>query len=759
MELIEIKRSSLRDFLHVLFKRQHQILLFFFITVATVAVGTFMAKPVYEAKAQILVKIGRQNLYIPPNSTSGQVINFNRDNQVNSEIELLKSRSLSEKVVKSLGHENIYKDIDHKDAVLKFQNSLSVDGIKKSDVIVVSFKHKDPEIAAKIVNTLANAYLVEHLLVHKNLHSYNFFEDQSQVLKTRLEQSEAALETFKKQNGVTALDEQQRLILNHISNLRAEMDRTLTQEAETENRILQIRQQFEKTPETISQGEEVDHNPFLISSLEARFVELQLKEKELLLKYEPQNRLVENVREEIEMVQSRLAEKETKRYGKSRVGLNTTYQRLEEDLFRNQAESKALTAKKEIQITQFAENQVRLENLNQVEVELNQLQQAVDVNRQNYRLYLAKFEESRISDAMDNKKMTNVSLMEAALPPMKPVSPKVFLNILVSIFMGLFGGLGLAFFTEYLDDSLEKPENVEEALQLPVLVSVSKLKSDLTWGGFTDTETPVDTRPPVQVTPWRRSLPWTTALILTVILFVTVGFHLKKPGSYSPGAADSFDTVKSHAVPILPSLGITDSTQPGKSDPPKHEIVAHMTEAATQPVTADKSESSPIHPNPDDFPMDPAAHQKTEAIIDPSTDDKLMGHATNHATDEFQAFPKTPAPGNAIASETKLVSRLSEKETVSNPSTQQKIVKPTGSIDIGAPVTVSAVPFERDIKSRQVKVQSGENLYRIILKNYGTYDDGILAQVLAENPEITDLSRIRAGQIITLPVFDVQIVD
>ena len=133
--------------------------------------------------------------------------------QVNSEIELLKSRSLAEKVLKTLGPENIYKNMEYKDAVLNFQKSLSVEGIKKSDVIEVSFKHKDSEMTAKIVNTLANAYLDEHLLVHKNPQSYNFFEDQSQVLKTKLEQSEAALETFKKQNAVTAMDEQQKLFL------------------------------------------------------------------------------------------------------------------------------------------------------------------------------------------------------------------------------------------------------------------------------------------------------------------------------------------------------------------------------------------------------------------------------------------------------------------------------------------------------------------------------------------------------------------
>ena len=477
MEALEFKQSSFRDFLHVIFKRKKQILVFFAVTVCTVVIGTFVMKPVYEAKAQILVKMGRENLYIPPNSTNSQIINVNRENQLNSEIELLKSQSLAENVIKTLGSETIYKNLDHKDTVLTFQKSLSVEGIKKSDVIAVYFKHKDPKMAATIVNTLANAYLDEHLLVHKNPQSYTFFEDQSQVLKTRLEQSETALEAFKKQNRVTALDEQQKLLLKHIGDLRAELNRTLSQEAETKNRMLQIRQQLDKTPENIPQGKEVDHNPYLISNLEARLVELQLKEKELLMKYTPQSRLVKNVKEEIQMVTERLAQNEKKQYGKSRVGLNTTYQRLQEELFRNQAEGKALAAKREIQNTQLTNYQSKLEQLNQMEVKLNQLEQSVDVNRQNYRLYLAKFEESRISDAMDNKKMANVSLMESAFTPLKPISPKVFLNIVLAIFLGAFGGLGLGFFTEYLDDSLEKPEDVEKALQLPVLASIPELNS------------------------------------------------------------------------------------------------------------------------------------------------------------------------------------------------------------------------------------------------------------------------------------------
>ncbi len=63
METHEPNRASLRDFLHVLFKRKVQILLFFFVTFLTVAVGTLVTQPTYEAKAQILVKLGRESAY------------------------------------------------------------------------------------------------------------------------------------------------------------------------------------------------------------------------------------------------------------------------------------------------------------------------------------------------------------------------------------------------------------------------------------------------------------------------------------------------------------------------------------------------------------------------------------------------------------------------------------------------------------------------------------------------------------------------
>jgi uncharacterized protein involved in exopolysaccharide biosynthesis len=454
-----------------------------------VALATFMAKPTYKAVAQILVKLGRENIYLPTSGSSSPVINFNREEQINSEIEILKSRTLAMEVLHSLGPAAVYEDVANEPsgiraailpskgsgrtpaekAFLQMQKALDVQGIKKSNVIEVSFKHTDPQTAAAVVNKLSSLFLDRHLSVYKTPQSYAFFQQQSELLKTKLNEAESRLQELKEKYDVTALDEQQSILLRQTAELRTALNESLSGAVEAENRIQELQQQLAAVPRTIPQGEEIDHNPYLISTLEARLVELQLEEKKLLVKYTEKSRLVKNVREEISIVRQKLVDNEKKRYGKTRTGVNPTHQQLQQELLRNKADFKALLAKSQAQRGQLADYKKELDQFNRVEITYNRLQQEVDVDRQNYKLYLTKFEESRISDAMDSEKIASVSLIEPAQVPLKPISPKVLLNLVLGLFLGALGGLGLAFFLEYLDDSLGEIDDVEEQLKLPVL--------------------------------------------------------------------------------------------------------------------------------------------------------------------------------------------------------------------------------------------------------------------------------------------------
>ncbi len=456
--------ASLRDFLHVVFKRKGRILLFFGVTLGTVAVVTFMTSPTYEATAQILVKIGREDVYLPhlPEGRVRPAIRVTREEQINGEIEILKSRFLAEKVVESLGPTIIYEDLNDPArgflgslfqapnneqsppdeagqtivAAMRLKRAITIEGVPKSGVINISFQHTDPLMAGTVVNKLVSLYLEHHLRVHKNPRFYAFFREQSQILRNKMEQVEDRLRNFKKKHELTSnLDEERTLLLRQEADLRVELNKTLAQEAEMENRL---------------------RNPVPDTNLLGTLVELELKERELLTKYTDESRLVQGVRDEIQMVRQRLANLDSTRYD---------------------AEMEALRARKQIQGAQLADYQRRLAELNQIETEFARLQQGVEIDRQNYKLYLRKFEQSRISEAMDTQKIANVSLIEPAKAPLKPVGPNIRLNMLLAVFTGGFGGLGLAFVSEYLDDSLEKDEDVENHLDVPVLASVPEQKT------------------------------------------------------------------------------------------------------------------------------------------------------------------------------------------------------------------------------------------------------------------------------------------
>ena len=371
---------------------------------------------------------------------------------------------MAEKVVISLGPAVIYKDLDGtgpellNKATSRFQESLTVRGIKESNVINISLKHTNPRLAATAINTLVDLYLERHLEVHKRRDPVGFFRKQYLLLKDQSRLAEEKLQAFRNKYDLTALDEEQNILLRQQADLSTELNRSLIQQAEIKNRIQQLRDQQTTTPGTIP----LNLNDALMKDLRARLIELELEEHQLLTKYSDQSRLVQRLRDEIQMVLRKLAEH------RSEI--------IQQEILRNEAELQALKGKVETQRAQLAAIQKRHGKLNRLVLEFDRLRQAVEVLREKYRLYLTKFEEARISDAMDREKIANVRLIEPAHIPIRPVSPNVRLNIILAIFLGGFGALALAYFSEHLGDSLEKDEDVENLLHLPVLASIPQME-------------------------------------------------------------------------------------------------------------------------------------------------------------------------------------------------------------------------------------------------------------------------------------------
>lgn len=470
------KTTSLRDLLSIVFKHKTKILTVFLVTVITVTVGSFIMRPTYQASSKILVKFGRENIYIPATDHVRPIVSLNREEEINSEIEILKSRELIEKTVKALGVKNIYPKLlkkgkvtgengklTHFDkAVLMVQKKLDIEGVKKSHVIHVKFQHHDPHIAADVVNTLVNFYLDQHLKVHKNSGGYRFFREQVTMAENRLKRSEQALEKFKDQYHISSLDDQKKLILRQASELQAALKKTQRQIYETQNIVNEIKRQLAGDPLKITIGIEMDRNPYVIASLRSKLIELQSTEQRLLTKYREDSRTVQNKRIEIGKVKKALAQEELKIY---------------------QADLKDLRVREASQRAQLAGYHKELNRFNELEMRLKRLKRQHDIDEKNYKLYLTKLEENRISDTMDMEKIANVSVIQAALVPLTPIKPKKLLNIILAIILGTVGGFGLTFFSEFMDHSFTTGADFEEKLGMPLLASIPEFNPNTKIGG------------------------------------------------------------------------------------------------------------------------------------------------------------------------------------------------------------------------------------------------------------------------------------
>ena len=473
-------QGTLRDIFYIIFKHKVKICILFFTVVLTVTVGSFIMSPTYEATSKILLKFGRENVYTPTTPAGGGsplVMDLSREERLNSEVEMLTGRNLAEKVIRDLGLEALYPELLEKPlfsfgapskltpsdrALMVFEKKLTVEAVKKSNIIDIRFQHKDPAAAALVVNKLVAVFLEHHINVYKESGEYGFFIEQVKLCEKKLKDSEQELKAFKSSNNIVALQEQKSVLLKQIAEIETALATTQGELNENSGRIRALNSHQSAGAEAGSMGQETDFNPQSMSVIRNKVSELKMQEEKLLGSYNEQSIPVVKIRQEIERAKQ-LLEKEEKTYHEKAVS----------SISQNIS---ALKAKETSQQQHQTTYQAELNKINSAEMRLGELERQVKINEDNYQLYLKKMEESRISNAMDNQKLANISVVDPALSPLKPVKPKILLNIALSIILGLFAGLGMAFSVEYFSHTFNNREDIEKHLELPVLAAISDNK-------------------------------------------------------------------------------------------------------------------------------------------------------------------------------------------------------------------------------------------------------------------------------------------
>jgi uncharacterized protein involved in exopolysaccharide biosynthesis len=478
-QMRDIQHGNLRDILTILFKHKGKILAVFFGTVVTVTAGSFFMTPIYESQATIMVKMGREHMYRPEVGSSGPAISYDQNRIMESEIQILASRDLTEGVLLTFGVERLYPDLVERPpknmtpldaAIEEMQKNLSFSTVKDSNVIKVKFQHPEAESTAQTVNRLAELLMEKHLKIFSNPQA-SFLQEQASAYRQRMGESQSRLQEFKRRHGLSSLQDEKQLLLEQRRDLDSSLKKVQNQKQGLMSKTESLKRQIADVPRQIPLAS-VSERQGVIDGLKANVLELRLKEQNLLTKFKDTSRLVTDIRNEIKTVEGFLQEQEARLTDKVTTGKNPVFQELEIEILRTQSELSSLTTQIGETKEQIHQLDLRLARLDQLEKELGALQLKVESDQSNYRMYLAKVEEAQVSEKMDELKMANLSVIQPASVPTKPVKPKKALNILIGVIVGIVGGVTSAFLSAYLQEGYTRPEEAARDLGMPILASI-----------------------------------------------------------------------------------------------------------------------------------------------------------------------------------------------------------------------------------------------------------------------------------------------
>ncbi len=452
---------SLWDYWPILLRHKWTIVSAVVVALIMGTVVAFSTTPIYEAVGRIVINREGAETAGLKNGDAGASDSYD-DYMVamDTQTHVLQSDAIAKLVISKLnldsnpafaakGAAAIASEVDaQREAAMvgKFHRSLQINSIPRTRLLEIRFSSPDPVLAAKAVNSVIDTYIEQNYKTHleATTRTSDWLAQQLSELQLKVQESQEKLVQYQKEHGILGIDEKENIITSKLD----ELNRQLTA-AEGD------RMQKESIYRLASSGD-----PDLLSNLDpsSPLVKLRSQEADLhrqlaqaSVKFEPSYPKVEELNNELAAVQADI-----------KVEIARLAAKYKKDYLAALEREKLLRASLENQKTE--ENQ-----LNESAIEYSLLKRDVESNRQLYEGLLQKLKEAGV---MTGLRSSNVRIVDPASPPSAPSTPNIPRNLLLSLLVGLAGGVSLAFILESRDNTVHSLEQAQMITGLPSLAVI-----------------------------------------------------------------------------------------------------------------------------------------------------------------------------------------------------------------------------------------------------------------------------------------------
>ena len=494
---VHMASDDVIDWRTILTKRKGVIVVVMLATLLTAYVGVrFILPELYEAKASVLVKLGRENIEVPATVQKGSVVSAGvRKEELNSEIQMLTAPSLITEVVDRLGLDafkggaerppgglreyaaalagrtrqavdaalvavGLKKQLSDRDkAIVGITGALSVAGEVESQVITVKLRLPDPDLAVRVLDVLLQLYFDHHIEVWRGPDAKAFFDVQVDSRRRQVHDLETAREAVKAKLSLVAVAEQRTLLLRQLDAFRTEIENNEVKKAgfQAQERAMQAR--LDALPDDVPQTESVSPNP-LVQFRKERLTTLQQERARRATVYAPESEPIKNLDREIANLEQLLAQDPPTVVASRTVQANPLKTSFVQGIEQARVQIDGFEAASRQLRGQVAALEDRLREINTGERQLRLLDREYQMAEEGYLAYAKRMEEGRISEELDRRRVANITVLSPPVRPIEPVFPRKLLIMALSIPSGLLLGVVLAVLLESASEAVTVPRDV-----------------------------------------------------------------------------------------------------------------------------------------------------------------------------------------------------------------------------------------------------------------------------------------------------------
>jgi succinoglycan biosynthesis transport protein ExoP len=332
-----------------------------------------------------------------------------------------------------------------------YSRYLAVEPVRNTRLVEVIFNTPDPKLSQDLANNHAASFIQMILENRFSLtkEAKDFLGARLAELRDKVQQAEVKLNRFRQEHGVVSFDKGENIAVDRLVDLNKVLTKARADRIEAESLYRVTR---EKNTEHLSN---VLSNP-LIQQIKGSLANLETEKGRLLSIFTPEHPRIQEINQQIAEARRGL-----------RGEINNIVRGIESNFSAARAREDSLDKEAKTQ-------QAAALDLKEVGVEYAVLNEEVVVNRGLYENVLKRLHETNVANDLA---ASNMQIVQRAALPGSPSSPNWPRNMMLSALLGLLLAVGVAFFLEYMDVTVNTPQGVWAAVSLTTLGVVPHLKS------------------------------------------------------------------------------------------------------------------------------------------------------------------------------------------------------------------------------------------------------------------------------------------